>query len=127
MPFSAGPHGGLRLSTGDEQDNNIIRAALGSQDNNNAFQQEDSVGETSIFDINDEATQAVVVGKIRRVFEQFERLKRFKLIESSIRLLREDGDQVLYFKYLNLETDREQEFSRNMSSQGETEGPVTNG
>ena len=127
IPIAVGAHGGLQIASGDQQDNNIIALALGSQDNENAFQQEDSAAEASVFEINDELGRAAAIGRVRRAFETFERLKRFKLVESSIQFVQKDGDLILSFKYLNLETDQEQDFARNLSFQGETVGEATNG
>ena len=47
IPVGASKSGGAATITGDENDKQIISVALGSTDNENAFQQEISLGESN--------------------------------------------------------------------------------
>lgn len=112
LPVGPGPWGGLRLARGDEQDRNILALILGSDENDNAFQQGIGVGESMIFDINDPIARADILARVRRVFDKFERLKRFALREDTLRWSSADGEMVLEFMYVNLESDDERLFRR---------------
>jgi len=91
--------------------------ALGSGENENAFQQDVTLGLSMIFDIADVEGRAVILSKLRRIFDKFERLKRFVLKEDTIQWRSgNDGETILYFKYVSLESDEEKEFSRKLLS-----------
>ena len=109
--------GGMATATGSEQDGNVIALALAATDNENAFQQHEDVGTPSIFDIKDSGTQAAILGRVRRVFERFERLKRFKLLEETLEWRNgpEESDLVLYFKYVALEADEVRDYSQSFT------------
>src|SRR5438445_220529 len=112
IPPRANATGGVALSSGDEQDLSIIALALGADENDNSFQQDTGLGDEMIFDIADPLAEAVILGRLRRVFAMFQRLKRFKLLEETVRFTQLDGDTILSFKYLSMETDAQpQDFS----------------
>jgi hypothetical protein len=118
LPVRANLGGGLSIASGNEQDRNVISLALASNDNENAFQQSIGLGQDMIFEINDPAARADKLAKLRRVFDRFERLKRFKLIENTIRWDdgAVDGESVLAFKYIALESDSIRDFDQKYSS-----------
>lgn len=107
VPPRANATGGVALSSGNEQDNNVISIALGSDETENSFQQDTGLGEDIIFDINDPLAQAVILGRLRKIFATFTRLKRFKLLENTINWTQLAGDMILTFKYVSMETDAE--------------------
>lgn len=127
FPVRANNKGGLRLSSGDEQDWNIIALALLSDHNENAFAQNLGLGTPGVFDVADPGMRALVLGRLRDVFRRFEALKRFKLREDTIRWT-ESGNGIteLSFKYVALEADEEREFLKKFNSpQAGAGGDVT--
>lgn len=121
VPVQLSPSGGFAIRTGSEHDSDIIRVALGSDENENAFQQDLALGEDSVFDINDPLMRQRVLSKLRTVFNRFTAQKRYKLLEDTITWNdTEESEQVLFFRYLNLETDQIQDYSRSFSAQSTT-------
>lgn len=117
MPVGIGSGGGARLVTGDENDDKIIRLALSDDDNENAFQQSIGVGTAMVFDISDELLQATIMRRINEAFRKFEAQNRYKLQRSTIEWSSgNDQELVLSFKYVNLESDKEQDFRQNFSA-----------
>jgi hypothetical protein len=118
MPVRVAPWGGAAISDSDENDNKIIMLALGSDDNENAFQQDIGMGEAMIFDVSDPTLRGRIVGKLRQIFRRFETQKRYRLMGDTVRWTENaaTGDLELTFKYLNLESDEPQTFSRNFRS-----------
>jgi len=111
IPVRANASGGIALSKGDANDAKIIRIALADGDNNNAFQQGVTVNQTVIFDLNDSSSRARVAGNIEDIFEKFEKDKRFKLLEDTMDWGENEGELLLEFKYLCLESDEERTFA----------------
>ena len=68
IPFKPSPSGGIALSSGDEQDWNVISLALTSDENENSFQQGEGLGQAHIFDINDPEGRASILSRLRRVW-----------------------------------------------------------
>lgn len=116
LPIRVGPWGGVATLDGDDNDDKIISLALGSDDNENAFQQDIGLGEGMIFDMSDPLIRGRIVGKIRKIFKKFEIQKRYKLMDDTVRWseIPDQGDLILSFKYFNLESDEVQTFSRNL-------------
>lgn len=115
VPISVGPNGGLALTSGDAQDKKIIALALGDGDNENAFMQDITLGQGMIFDIADDSIRAQITNKIKRIFKAFLAQNRFKLLGDTIRWKYDDGDGTvsLSFRYLNIESDKVNEFEKN--------------
>jgi hypothetical protein len=116
MPVGVGPKGGARVSEGSEQDDKIIRLALGDDDNENAFQQNVGMGAGMVFDVSDVMVRAKVVTRMRSIFRRFEAQKRYRLREDTIRWKQSGGDLVLYFAYINLESDQSKDFSMKLNA-----------
>lgn len=115
VPIKVSPGGGMRQASGNEQDTNMLMLALASDDNENSFQQDGGLGSAMIFDISDPQARADILASLRRVFARFERLKRFKLLEHTIRWIDDPtkpGETVLACKYIALETDKAEDFSK---------------
>ena len=117
MPVGVGPGGGARLSEGEDNDNKIILLALGDDANENAFQQNIGVGADMVFGISDELMQANIMRRVGDVFKKFEAQKRYTLRRNTIRWLQDSDTQelILEFKYVALESDREQTFRESFS------------
>ena len=116
IPIRVSTSGGFRLASGDEQDSAMIAMALLSDENENAFAQGIGLGNAMVFDISDPLSRATILASLRRVFERFERLKRFKLRENTIKWDEADGELILSFKYVSLEADEERDFRRKFMS-----------
>lgn len=118
MPVGVAPHGGARLSRGDENDDKIIRLALGDDTNENAFQQGIGVGADMTFGVSDELLQASIMRRVNDVFRRFEAQKRYRLLRHTLLWSRDSNAQelVLEFKYVSLESDKELDFRKSFSA-----------
>lgn len=119
IPMRAGASGGMSRAEGNEQDQNVLFLALASDDNENSFQQGNGLGISMIFDINDPQARADILAQLRRVFGRFERLKRFKLLENTIRWIDDpskEGETILACKYIALESDSVEDFQKSYFS-----------
>ncbi len=121
IPVRANGTGGMFRASGNEQDTNVLMLALASDDNENSFQQDGGLGISMIFDIADPQARADILAALRRVFGRFERLKRFKLLENTIRWIDDKtkpGETILACKYIALESERVQDFSKTYFAAG---------
>ncbi len=114
LPIGVGANGGAALIDGDVNDMKIITIALGSSENENAFQQDITLGEDMLFDLNDPTIRARILRRLYAIFEVFRVKKRFKLKNETIRWEENPITQelTLEFKYVNLESDEEILFRR---------------
>jgi len=112
MPVGVGQGGGARLSSGDANDDKIMRLALGDDSNENAFQQNVGVGANMVFGQADELLQATIMRRLQDVFRRFEAQKRYTLLRGTIRWSRDSKTQelILEFRYVSTESDKEMEF-----------------
>lgn len=119
VPVRVSVGGGMRLVDGDENDQKTIAMALGSDDNENAFQQDIGLGDFMVFSVHDPEIRGKVMNRIRTIFKKFEAQKRFKLFPNTVRWLTDDesGEMTLQFKYLSIESDEEKVFSRTLNSE----------
>jgi len=118
IPVGVGPSGGAALVEGDENDAKIIKLSLGSDENENAFQQNIALDQGMVFDLNDPTIRLKIIRRIEKIFDIFKRQKRFKLFKNSIKWSENAYKQelILKFKYLNLESDEEVNFTRTFTS-----------
>lgn len=114
VPVQVGPTGGTVAISGDPQSSKIIRLALSDGDNDNAFNQRITLGIAHVFEINSTTPRALVLSRLLRIFDDFENRDLYKLKRETIRWTKGPGpgEQTLEFRYLDLETDRVQTFSR---------------
>ncbi len=114
LPVGTSSTGGVALVDSDENDNKIISLALGSDDNENAFNQDIGLGVDMVFAISDPHIRGRIITRLRQIFKRFEAQKRFKLFPSTIKWTEDSTEQelTLEFKYLNIESDEEKTFSR---------------
>jgi hypothetical protein len=112
MPLGVGSHGGARIATGDENDDKIIRMALGDDANENAFQQNIGLGARQIFGASDDVMRAMVMRRCNEVFRRFEAQKRYRLRRETMQWSTDSETQeaTLSFKYISLESDKELDF-----------------
>jgi hypothetical protein len=106
IPVGANKAGRAAMSTADENDSKIISTALSDCDSDNAFQQELGLGSGMIFDVNDPLVRAKIMRRLNLIFDEFEKLKRYRLQEDTVKWSKDDdGGLFLEFKYLNIESD----------------------
>ncbi len=115
VPLGVNAAGGIALVDGDINDAKIIKLALGSDHNENAFQQDIGLGEDMVFDINDPPTRGRIQRRIQALFASFETQKRYALLPRTIKWEVDESQQVLRleFRYVNLESDQEVLFQTN--------------
>ena len=118
VPIRPNSGGGFLTASGDENDRKIIKLSLGDDDNENAFQQDIGLGTEMVFDINDPVSRPRILSRLQAVFQRFEALKRYQLIQNTIRWTEGEGELILDFKYLNLETDKVEDFQRSFLQTG---------
>jgi len=119
IPFQANSKGGLSTIEGDENDTQVIMTYLGDGDNENAFQQNVTLGIDMVFDIADPLMRPRVHTRLLRIFEYLESRNRFKLLEETIKWDESDianGNMILSFRYLNLESDEPNTYEQKFSS-----------
>lgn len=111
IPVGVDGTGGANLVSGDDNDRKIIGIALADDDNENAFQQDITLGSFMIFQVNDEVTDAAVLRRLRAIFRVFRQQSRFRLVDNTVTIKAgaEEGERELEFKYVNLESDEEVE------------------
>ena len=118
IPVGVGPNGGAALVSGDSNDSKIIKVSLGSDENENAFQQDISLGLGMVFDLNDPTMRAKILRRVYKIFEEFRVQKRFRLKKETIKWSEDSATQelIIEFKYVNLESDEEVLFRRSFTS-----------
>ena len=120
VPVRPGPTGGVATLDADADADKTIRLALADNDNDNAFQQDIGLGTQFIFDVRNPSFRARVLARLFRIFDAFDRLKLFRLVRTSIKWSNGGkGEQILEFKYINLESDQPRDFSQTFSSGGQ--------
>lgn len=114
IPVGVNAHGGAALVSGDVNDMKIISISLGSSENENAFQQDITLGEAMVFDLNDPTIRAKILRKLYMIFDNFKVKKRFKLNKNTIEWEEDPKKQelTLLFTYTNLESDEDVLFRR---------------
>lgn len=113
IPFRVNTYGGIALKDKDDHDAEIISTALADGDNENAFQQDITLGKENVFDVAGHQFRAATVARLKFIFKNFESEKRFKLLSSTIKWeVDDDGNQEMSFRYVNLESDEEKDFQR---------------
>lgn len=114
IPVGVDSRGGTAWVEGEDNDFKTIMTALADCENENAFQQGIGLGADMIFDLEDQAIRAQIMSRLESIFAAFEAERRYKLVEESVEwsTIPDAGELVLTFRYFNMETDEEQEFTR---------------
>lgn len=112
VPVGVGPTGGTLLVDGDEQADKIIRLTLADDESEHAFQE--SLGlQEYIFELPGAQRRGIIQVKLRERFAAFERLRLFRLKAETIAWSSgAEGEEILSFEYINLESDEVRSFSR---------------
>lgn len=113
IPVGVNSQGGVKLVSKDEQAVKIIGLALSDLENDNAFQQGIGLGYDLMFDPALPAFRAKIRQQLFRIFDDFKKRKLFSLVTRSVKFEKaSDGEQVLSFKFVNLESDKEIDFEK---------------
>lgn len=120
LPVGASPTGGFSLVEKDEQASKIIGLGLQSSDSENAFQQDISLEDDMIFDVQSGELQAKILRRVVAIFRAFEQENLFKLVAESVNFEVDSAQQNLTMElhYINLESDEEEIFRRVFSAEG---------
>lgn len=118
IPVGVNKQGGAKLVDGDRNDQKIIFTALSDNDSENAFQKSLGLGSDMVFDVNDPNLRALILRRVKTIFDDFFRLHRFKLLTNTIKWNADEGEQTLNltFKYLNIESDEVNTFDKTFTS-----------
>lgn len=119
IPLGVSSTGGAKLVSSDSNNSKIIALALGDDDNENAFQQNIGLGVEMIWAIEEPPLRARIAQRIRTIFRRFEAQKRFRLFPDTISWESdsENQDLILTFKYLDIESDETEDFTKTFSAQ----------
>ena len=112
IPVGVTKAGRSALASSDDNDWKILSTSLSDCDNENAFQQSVGIPANVVFDINDPKTRARVMTRLASIFREFVAQNRYKLKRETIKWSSQGEAMLLEFKYLNLESDEEETFSR---------------
>lgn len=112
LPVGVDGTGGTAMTDSEEENKKIIWCALSDCDNDNAFQQDLGIGSAMVFGMKDAGSRARILDRVTDIFRTFEALQRFRLKRETVKWRSREGEQILEFKYLDLESDEEQSFSR---------------
>ena len=118
IPLAATKTGGLATNVGEDHDRQIIMTALLDCSCNNAFLQDGGLGDKAIFALANDQLKAELFARIRTVFDDFKRQKRFQLVPDSLQVLmdQDTGEVQMSLKYLNLETNAPSDFAMILGS-----------
>lgn len=107
IPVGVNNFGGSKIIEGDDQAIKIIKTALGSGYNDNAYQQDVSLGESMIFGSNTDQLRADITRRLYKIFKEFEDDLLYKLARNTIKWSRDVSKQelILEFMFINLESD----------------------
>lgn len=98
----------------DELNHQLIAISLTDDENENAFQQQIGLGEAMIFGQDTPALRAQILRRLFTIFLDFETRKTFQLVRETIEWSKdtENGDLILKFYYIDLESDQPQFFKK---------------
>lgn len=107
IPVYVNNLGGSEVIEGDDQAIKIIKTAIGSGYNENAYQQDVSLGESMIFGTNNNQLRADITRRLYKIFKEFEDDLLYKLARNTIKWSRDVQRQelILEFQFINLESD----------------------
>lgn len=112
IPVGVNALGGTSIVTEDESASQTIMTSLTDCDSENAFQQDLGLGSGMVFAVNDTKLRAVILQRIREIFNGFLKERKFKLLEETIKWNDSGSELQLEFRYLNMESDEEKSFSK---------------
>lgn len=118
LPLQLSSTGGFAIVDSDENDYKIIKTALMSDENENAFQQNIGLGHGMIFGLNDSILHSSLNSRLKSIFRRFEVQKRYKLLPGTVKW-KQDPDNhefILEFRFISLESDEEKTFTNSFGA-----------
>lgn len=113
VPVGPNVTGGVSIVEGETNAHKIISLALSDLDNDNAFQQFEDYTMGTVFKANTSNVRAYVTARLIQTFTEFEKKKLFRLDRASIQWSKgAPGETILDFRYINLESDHVESYSR---------------
>jgi hypothetical protein len=116
IPVGVNMMGGAAMVEGEDNDRKTIFAAMSGCDNDHAFQQDLGMDMGVVFQTMDSGVRAKALRRLRDIFRQFEEDDRYRLLNETVKWSVKEGELILEFNYLNIETDQIQSFSRTYST-----------
>lgn len=105
VPVGVNKLGATVMLEGDEDAAKTISLALSDNDSDNAFQQGIGLDHGQVFAGADSRSRALILSSLYRLFAVFEKEKKFKLKTDTIKWGQAEGEQILTFKYVDMESD----------------------
>lgn len=114
IPVQVDRTGRTAMIESDELNHQLIAISLTDDENENAFQQQIGLGEAMIFGQDTPALRAQILRRLFTIFLDFETRKTFQLVRETIEWSKdtENGDLILKFYYIDLESDQPQFFKK---------------
>jgi hypothetical protein len=114
IPVQVDRTGRTAMISGDDLNRQLIAIALADDENENAFQQQIGLGEAMIFGGDTPTLRAQILRRLFTIFVDFEARKIFRLVKETIEWSKnvENGDLILSFYYIDLESDSPQFFKK---------------
>lgn len=112
IPVGVDSRGRTATLTGEDNDYKTIMVSLSDCECDNAFQQDIGLGANYIFDLSDNSIRARLQARIVAIFAAFEVEFRYRLVAESIAWSSKEGELMVSFRYFNMESDEEREFTR---------------
>jgi len=114
VPVQVDKSGRIAMIEGDALNRQLIALSLADDENENAFQQQIGLGESMIFENDTSSSRAKILRILYSIFLDFESRKIFRLVRETIEWSKdpENGDLILSFYYIDLESDQPQFFQK---------------
>lgn len=112
VPVRVGANGGSVTVSDDDYAKQTLEIGLSGHYNANAFQQDTGLGEGMIFGLDDVSLRAAILRRLYDLFDVWESQRLFRLMRETIKWAAAAGQLFLEFKYVNLETDKIEDFKK---------------
>jgi hypothetical protein len=118
VPIRVNRRGGSTIVSGDDNNKKLLYLALTDNDNLNAFQQDIGMSQDTIFGVDNTEQRSIILKRLRTIFAEFETLHRFRLMDETITWTSnpDEGEQILEFRYHDLESDEIKEFRKEFAT-----------
>lgn len=117
IPVGVNQSGGTAMIEGDAHKKQLITTAMSAGESANAFQQDINLKEGMIFGNDTPLLRSRILRRLRAIFVDFESQNLFRLLPETIEWEKkpDEGELILSYKYIDLETDKPEEFSQGFS------------
>jgi len=112
IPVGVNALGGTAVVSADDSTTQTIMTSLTDCDNENAFQQFLGLGSGMVFAVNDVKLRATITQRLREIFAEFVKERKYKLLEETIQWDDTGEELKLDFRYLDMESDEEKPFQK---------------